>query len=389
MLPAALLSLRSIGAETFAPRYLTSRDEVWVRRACGEYADRVGLSSASLAQSWDEVVEPALVAQGAQKTAVRGVKCLLDRAHDTVVDAAVNPQELRKFAFEAAASGMPRDAILAAAEARLKVLPGAFEEALYADRASAKRVCTSRALPGAGDLVRSYNLALVQGILQRSQSLRFALHEHVRPVVRLAKLRGLIVSILDGDAGHLGISGPLSLFRRTSKYGHALATFFPTLVSIPRFTLVADCFFRERTVTVRVTHEDPLPRTHALPRECDSAVERALERDFRRLSTNWQLMRECDVVRAGKHMFFPDFTLNREGNRVLVEIVGFYTADYLQRKLRVLATAQTDLPFVVCIDESLDCGSVTMTTAHRVLRFRKRVDVRALLAAAEDACGRP
>ena len=149
-------------------------------------------------------------------------------------------------------------------------------------------------------------------------------------------------------------SGPLSLFRHTLKYGHALATFFPVLVSTPSFQLDARCTIKgdERRVVVRAG--DPVPRTHAIPRDTDSAIARALVRDVRRMGT-WEIARETEVVRAGRRLFFPDFTLTRGAHRVLVEIVGYHTREYLECKTAALRAA-ADRKLIVCVEESLDCG---------------------------------
>lgn len=77
MLPAALLSLDAVG-DGFAPRYLRPRDEVWVRRAAGEYSDLVGQPRAAVERAWGERVEPALLAAGASQFSALGIKHILD-----------------------------------------------------------------------------------------------------------------------------------------------------------------------------------------------------------------------------------------------------------------------------------------------------------------------
>jgi predicted nuclease of restriction endonuclease-like RecB superfamily len=65
----------------------------------------------------------------------------------------------------------------------------------------------------------------------------------------------------------------------------------------------------------------------------------------------------------------------------LVEIVGYYTPEYLSSKLRVLRESGLRR-IIVCVDESLtrDRGAFC---ADAVLFYRRRVDAKALLAAAE------
>jgi hypothetical protein len=216
----------------------------------------------------------------------------------------------------------------------------------------------------------------------RSERVIVEIREHVRAVVRFAKLSGLLCTCSFGDRGtRLDVSGPLSILRHTTKYGFALASFFPAIVSTVNFALEARCMLRGEPTVVHVDARDRIARTHKLPRDADSAVERALARDIRRLGGPWTLEREANAIAASGRMFFPDFSLRRGESVVLVEIVGFYTPEYLRSKIAALRAASAH-KVIVCIDDSLACADGDVP--GKVLRFKRRVDPRALLAAAED-----
>ena len=86
--------------------------------------------------------------------------------------------------------------------------------------------------------------------------------------------------------------------------------------------------------------------------------------------------------RSAAARFFPDFTLRHpDGLLVLVEVVGFYTPEYLRAKLEALRSAGSR-PLIVCIDEALACEDGDVPGA--VLRFKRRVDAGALIGAAES-----
>jgi predicted nuclease of restriction endonuclease-like RecB superfamily len=77
-----------------------------------------------------------------------------------------------------------------------------------------------------------------------------------------------------------------------------------------------------------------------------------------------------------------DFTLRHaSGFSALVEVVGFYTPEYLRSKLAALR-ASASRPLIVCLDDSLACadGDVSGT----VLRFKRRIDAAALVGIAEQ-----
>lgn len=382
MLPAALLSLEPRGEGGWAPRYLGARDEVWVARALSYHADLVSMPFETVARAWSDKIEPALRASGVARKPAMGVRHLLERAFRTEVHAALPPQRIREVVFETAARGGSRDEVLARASAELGLRVEDIEAGLFADRPEERILVAPDHAPSARELVGAYNLALVQGLLLRSDRVRVEVSEMARSVVRYAKLRGLLATFAVAERGGLRMeaSGPLALFRHTLKYGHALAMFFPVLVSTPSFRLDALCTVKGDERHVVVCAGDPVPRTHAIPRETDSAIERALVRDVRRLGT-WEIERETDVVRAGHRLFFPDFTLTRGAHRVLVEIVGYHTREYLERKSEALRAA-ANRKLIVCVEESLDCGE-GVAPGGTVLFFRRRVDAQRLLHVAD------
>ena len=78
------------------------------------------------------------------------------------------------------------------------------------------------------------------------------------------------------------------------------------------------------------------------PPPCDSEIESAFVTRFKRATTDWDLVREPEPVAAGATLVFPDFALvhRRTARRVLVEIVGFWTPEYLVEKLAALRRAR-------------------------------------------------
>jgi predicted nuclease of restriction endonuclease-like RecB superfamily len=326
---------------------------------------------------------------GVAARVAEGALHLLSRRFKAQVRSAVEPREARRVVFEESAHGdlFDRSAVLRRAGARLSVTVDAVESSLFADRPAARRIVAPAVPLLPSEAIEAYNLALVQGLLLRSERVVVDVREHVRAVVRFAKLTGLLCLCSAREQGtRLEISGPLSILRHTTKYGFALASFFPAVVSTAQFHLEALCVLRGEPKHVTVEATDRIARTHKLPRDADSAVERALARDVRRIGGPWTLEREANAIPVGHRLFFPDFTLRRPGAAILVEIVGFYTPEYLRSKLEVLRQAR-DYPVIACIDESLACvdGDVPAT----VLRYKRRVDAHELLRVADSiaACG--
>ncbi len=381
MLPAALLCVDA-SASAARPKYLRAMDEVWVARALSEYRDREGMRRGDFDEAWSRKVEPMLLAAGARRRAADGLKYLLDRSAQDRIASAVAPEALRAEVFPLAATGLARDQVLANVAAQFGIRAEDVEAALFADLPRAREVVVPAALDAATWMER-YNLGLVQGLLLRSSLVTVDLQDLARSVVRYAKLRGLLALFQPTEGGvRMALSGPLSLFRNTLKYGHALAQFLPAVCVSAGYHLEARCSLAEREMTVVVTRGDPLPRVHALPKEVDSAVEKALLRDLRRMKTRWTVARETVALRAGAHLFFPDFTLTSGSRRVFVEVVGFYTQEYLRRKLAAVAAAGMG-NLVLCVSDALDVeGDVPGAAA--CMRYRRRVDAAALIEMVEQ-----
>jgi uncharacterized protein len=100
---------------------------------------------------------------------------------------------------------------------------------------------------------------------------------------------------------------------------------------------------------------------------------------------DWDLVREPEPLRAGGTLIFPDFAIvHRRDPRLswLLEIVGFWTADYLDKKLDFLRRAHVDR-LILCIDEERDCGEGALPQQAQVIRYRRRIDVSRVLQVLE------
>src|SRR6185369_17688473 len=116
--------------------------------------------------------------------------------------------------------------------------------------------------------------------------------------------------------------------------------------------LRASCALRGRIADVTLASGDPVFPA-APPAPFDSRLEQHFARDLARLAPDWDIIREPEPLRAGATLIFPDFLLRHRVHperRALVELIGFWTPQYLAAKLAHLREAR--LPaFVLCIDD--------------------------------------
>ncbi|HEV8247206.1 MAG TPA: DUF790 family protein, partial [Polyangiaceae bacterium] len=299
------------------------------------------------------------------------------------------PQRARQALFEAARSRhAARSEVLAEVASALAVEPEALERSLFADLAGERLVGELSEHLSPSSLALESNFAIVSSLVRRAARVRIALWGNTRAVVRHARLRGLICSVEQGpdEAVRLELSGPFTLFRHTQVYGRALASLIPRLTWCERFELVAECPMRGvgAMLSFSVRTGDPIAAGRELA-PFDSSLEERFAREFSKRTTDWDLVREPVPLEAGGTLIFPDFELvhrRHPERRFLLEIIGFWTADYLAQKLSKLRAAGITR-LILCIDENRNCEDAELPLGACVIRFKRRIDPAAVLAIIE------
>jgi predicted nuclease of restriction endonuclease-like RecB superfamily len=272
-----------------------------------------------------------------------------------------------------------RERVLVDVGGELGLAPGAVAEQLYADIPAEQRIVAPTPLPDARDLALRTNQAIVQGLLRSASAVQIELGSSSRPVVRQLQLKRLLCTVRPSKAGIcIEISGPYSLFRHTTLYGRALASILAVLRGADRFVLVARCERKGQMLPVRVSSGDPVFPPSEDPRRYDSALEERFAKDFAKVAPDWDVVREPEAVPVDGTFVFPDFALVHRRDprrRWLLEVVGFWTPEYLKLKLARLERARRrDL--IICIDEALGCGADAFPPS--VIPFRRKVDAAAV-----------
>ena len=71
-----------------------------------------------------------------------------------------------------------------------------------------------------------------------------------------------------------------------------------------------------------------------VPMLFDSKIEKIFLQKFELFKTGWTIEREPEpIITKQKTAFIPDFVLSKFDNNVFVEIIGFWTKEYLERKI--------------------------------------------------------
>lgn len=228
------------------------------------------------------------------------------------------------------------------------------------------------------DLVREYNLSMVQTLLFRALRLDvwFAADgATAKRLLRAVKALGLLyMAEREGGGVRLAIDGPASLLRQTRRYGTRLAKLVPYVMLAERWSIRADVEGRSRVYRFELNDS----RSSLFPRRepeveplFDSEVEREFYKSLSRLAPGWRVEREPEPLVAGNRILIPDFSVSCGDRKVYIEVVGFWTKEYLERKLEKLRELE-GVKMIVAVDEELACSSVK-DLPHEVVLFRGRL----------------
>lgn len=262
-----------------------------------------------------------------------------------------------------------------------------IERGIWADLPGERAVTMPRGRPTELALAAEANLMILQRVLLRCFELKLRVWGNARSIVRVASARGLLATAaMHGDAVQIELSGPLALFHHTTVYGRALGAILAHLPWCERFDLEAQCDLGRGRATLHLRAPLLLPPASA-PKRYDSLVEDRFARDMAKRAPRWRVVREPAPVIAGSHLVFPDFMVEHRdeaGPRWWVEIVGFWTRDYLETKLARYRAADLN-HLILCIDRQRGVDDGALPRGARVIRYDCRVDVEDVLAVLEPA----
>jgi predicted nuclease of restriction endonuclease-like RecB superfamily len=305
---------------------------------------------------------------------VRGLSLILERLCIFQVEAVVDPATARRVIFEEANKKGPvvtnemRNHVLHAAAKQLNVTYEELEKSFQADLES-ELILKEFTPISPSELLKRYNLSLTQTLLFRSTFIDIRVSDHWKEVLRDIKFHGLMYSAETSDhVFRITIDGPLSLFKLTQRYGTNMAKVLPTVVKANTWAIDSSVLrasqFGKRLYQLRLKSAEvgDKIKPSSLGRrdnevKFDSFVEEKFFKDFQSLNTGWRIIREPSPLIVGRHVFVPDFCFERNGIRIYMEIVGFWTKKYLETKLKKLQQLQ-GVDILIAADENLICDKL-------------------------------
>jgi predicted nuclease of restriction endonuclease-like RecB superfamily len=367
-------------------------------RVVGTYQGHVGESRADLDAALTD-----LEREHEDFKLVRGLAKLLEREATFETRAPLDPPRARRSAFRAAeAVGVvtadERERALERAGERLDADPEAVSGSLYADLPERRTLGAFDPRWDPGELLAQYDLSLAQTALFDATELRARCSDPKRLVSAVKRLRLMYEIDTAGSTGSadLGdrevvVTGPDALFRSTRRYGTRFARLLRTLADTAEWRLEATIDDRGTERTMTLSDADPLgvPGTDPVAEVTfDSGVEADFAARFEALGLDWSLVREPDLLATGTDAMVPDFAFDYEfvDFRVFFEVMGFWTPEYVEKKLAQFEGVE-DVELLVAVDESLGVGEAIEARDHRAIPYSGTVrvkDVRDALREYED-----
>ncbi len=306
-----------------------------------------------------------------------------------------------------------------------------IDQSLYADVMAYQRLEQFTGYPDAAAFLSRYNVAQLQACLYRAESMTVTATRDLKTILGYAKLAKLLHEITraegvsplhvarpswpcssdvhrpvrhqsrrggqdasqadvqgrDALATHtyrITFSGPASVLRETRRYGVNFARFLPALLACRGWSLEAVLQTPWKTPARLVISDADRFTSHLPPpEEFDSSLEQSLADKFGPTRDGWQLIREGDILHEHQKTFIPDFTFRHEdGTEVFLEIVGFWTPEYLAHRRETLQQFRRHRILLAVPESSLREGA--RITDH-VIVYKTTLKLPPLLAALEAA----
>ena len=346
---------------------------------------------------------------------VRGLSTLLDRRcqyrifDNGCAGDMAGPVSVRKALFEVssrialALTEFDRDKVIDIVASKMNLSRSYIRQVMWSDLEENMILEQFSAL-GPNELLGWYNLSLMQTLLFNCTKLEFCVHEgvHWKRVLRNVRRLGLMYNLqhnkvrneqLRNDNGNnnnyhaispvthndtvetdlvCSIDGPISLFKLTDRYGTSIAKLLPSIISSGKWSL--NSWIVRKTMSGKKIYEfnisslevpslltDPYNGNKSFASYFDSSVEEKFANRFEQAANGWRLIREPDpLIVSGGRAFIPDFMIQKYDRRIYLEIVGFWTKEYLQKKIQKLIDIDSNqnIDLFIAVNEDLECSKI-------------------------------
>jgi hypothetical protein len=182
-----------------------------------------------------------------------------------------------------------------------------------------------------------------------------------KTILRYAKLAHLLHDIVRSGPSKYEItfSGSASVLHETRRYGVNFARFLPALLACKGWKMTASVKTSwNRSAELIISGKDGFTSHLPSPDQFDSTLEESFAEKFGTERNGWQLIHEGRILHDHQKTFVPDFTFrHKNGTEVLLEIVGFWTPEYLAHRRETLQQFRHHRIIIAVPEKSLSEGA--------------------------------
>ncbi len=262
-----------------------------------------------------------------------------------------------------------REEIIKRIEKNLKIPKNSLDRLLYHD-VDSERKLIKREVAETTKVIGWYNYDAIETTLAYALDLQIKTPKLpgyiAKNVVYVSKKNCVFTEIaLEGDGYVLTIIPPLEMFKEKGGWGKNISNVAMYIIrnllkEKIEFQLQAIIMPRKRKAVFALNSEGlpvlPTFRTEddeTIKPEIDSKIEDRFLKTWKNYQ-GWKAQPEPDALIIGKKMYIPDFLLERSGKNIYVEIVGFYTSKYIQKKKSQMKELSTlNMPILYLVDQNI------------------------------------
>jgi len=387
MLTGELVRVRVIKKELRPSFIARDRHRATTDELLRIYREGIGQTREALSEQVKE-----LVGDRTDHKITRGMAKLIEDRAEWASESPVPPAELRERLWTRVAAAPSRsraEAAYLAVGQELDLDADQLRRLLFADRKEEQEL---KSLPAIDTnwLMNRYDVALVQALLLKASELRAVLHapqpERLRQLFTAVRFHQLMYRAKrTEDRVEIVLDGPASLIRQNSRYGMALANWFPRLLlQTCRWEMEATVLWTKRRLRKSLQLNSDMD-LHSHVRDTGAyktQVEGWFEERWEKLDTGWTLSRDGVILDlGGEGVVCPGYTLRKGRKTAYLEIVGFWRKDWLKRhSQRIRKHGPGNL--VIAVSERM-AGDKGDPDGLDVIAFKEILNAKKVLAAVE------
>jgi uncharacterized protein len=320
------------------------------------------------------------------------IKLLTDRCEFETAGVK-DPAEIRRALFTKASAHHPiiagdelRQRLIAEAATELECSPEEVMAGLYADLSGNQRLVEFEEM-SAADLLDRYNLAQAQALLYRCSEMRLWIEPQEAGVIRrvFAEIKAFrLIHAIKGNPAtgyDVQMSGPVSIFHRSQKYGIQMAVFLPALLLYTGWRMRAEIGTKSGAAFFELDSKQARLRTHYVTDDLkpqNPLLAKLLE-DFSKSASEWRAQPNQEVIDLGDSAFVPDLVFIREGDEpIYLELLGYWTPRSLGERLKEFTRAGFK-NYAIAASEEMRCSrDAPARLPPNVIIYKKSLNAREL-----------